>query len=302
MILQNTNNILITGATGFIGKHLYQRLKPLKYNVTGTSLEGGEVANEKITILDITDRKAVEKFFTEKEFNIVFHLAAIKVEAKKDNLETAKRCFLVNGLGTLHILEEIKKQRSCKIIYASTIEVYGPRGSISVISEDVMPQPRSFYAISKFLGEYYCKKHFKDFRIPYICLRLASVYGQGQPPTSLIPVIIEQARDNEDIVVYGQGKGCFDFLFIEDLLNTMIDAGNSPETGIFNIGSGSTISVRALCKKVKNIWNSASRIIFNEAKTENCYNIQLDIQKAKQQLHYSPQYTIDKGLERLKGK
>lgn len=290
--------ILITGATGFIGKHLYRRLKKLHYDVLGISLGGGEIDGNKIVDLDITNRKAVKRFFTNKKFDIIFHLAATKT--KENDLKAAEECILINSFGTLHLLESLKEMKGCKIIYTSTIEIYGPRNTVSKFKESTTPQPKSFYAISKLMGEYYCKKYFDEFQIPFVCLRLASVYGMGQPVSYLIPMIIEKAKNNEDIVVYGRGRGCFDFLFIEDLINAAIAAGTFPEVGVFNIGSGSVVSVKELCEKIKKIWLSRSEIIFNYKKAENCYNIQLDNQKAKKRLNYSPRYSIEKGLAKLK--
>ena len=294
--------ILITGATGFIGRHLYRRLKDLKYDVMGISFEGGEISGDKITSLDITNEAAVKKFFDGKKFDTVFHLAAIKSDTRSDNLETTKRFNLINGIGTLNILKKLSKKNNCRIIYSSTIEIYGSSDTPVLISESAVPRPKSFYAISKLLGEYYCEKYFDDFQVPYICLRLASVYGSCQPVSSLLPIIIEKAMNNEDIIVYGQGMGFFDFIFIDDAISAFLVAGISLEVGIFNIGSGTVISVKELCEKVKKVWFSQSEIIFDNTKRENCYNIQLDITKAKQKLNYIPKYSIDKGLAELKTK
>lgn len=290
--------ILITGATGFIGRHLWRKLKELKYDITGASLKGGEINNDKIYSLDIADEKAVRKFFLKKKFDIVFHLATARI--KNNNLEAAQKYILVNELGTLNILEQLKNMEGCKIVYASTIEIYGPRDNVSIVSENDIPEPKSFYAISKLVGEYFCKKYFDEFNIPFICLRLASVYGKYQAPISLIPIVIEKIKNNEDIIVYGEGKGCFDFVFVEDVIDTIITAGTSSEIGVFNIGSGSTLSVKKLCENIINTWASQSKIIFDNTKTERCYNIQLDIERAKQKLNYSPRYQIEDGLTKLK--
>ena len=291
--------ILLTGATGFIGQHLYQKLKELGCQVTGISFEGGEVVGDKITALDITDKKALENFFGDQNFDIVFHLAAVRNGTDK-SLEAAGRCFSINGFGTLNILEQLKKQKKGKMVYASTLEVYGRKKTLSLISEEALPQPKSFYGISKLLGEYYCQKYFNDFHLPYICLRYAPVYGKGQLATSLTSIFIERAKNNEDIIIFGQGKGCLDLVFIEDVIGITWLTGISSKTGIFNIGSGSVINIRELAEMIKKIWSSRSKIVFDETKTENCYNIELDIQKAKQQLNHSPKYPLLAGLEKLK--
>lgn len=284
--------ILVTGATGFIGKHLCRKLLKLGYDITAISFEEGAIDGKKVFALDITDRKAVEKYFNNKKFDIIFHLAAVR--------EGAERCMLVNGLGTLNILEQLKKESVGKIIYASTIEVYGRQKKTSVISEKVIPCPDTFYGIGKILGEYYCRNYFNGFKTPYICLRFTSVYGKNQISPSVVETFINRAEKNQDIVIHGKGEGKVDLIFVEDVINVLIMAGNSKKIGVFNIGSDSIISIKDLANAIREIWLSQSKIIFDRTKTENCYNIKLNIQKAREELNYFPTYTITKGLKKLK--
>ena len=288
---------LVTGATGFIGCHLFRLLKKMGYEVSGLAQKGGQVDGDQIISLDISNSDEVVKFFSKKDFDVIFHLAAFKTSLP--DINSAKKCIDTNVLGTLNILDQIKRRNYCKIVFASTIEVYSFSDSLRVVDEMEKPEPSSHYGISKLMGEYCCVMYHKDYDIPYVCLRYSSVFGDGQK-TSLIPITIERAERDQDIIIYGKGEGCFDFVFIDDVLTATVKSAESDEVGVFNIGSGSSVKVKTICEKIKEIWSSESGIVFDETKPERCYNIQLSIEKAKEKLGYFPRFSIEDGLRETK--
>lgn len=270
--------ILITGADGFLGKILCQKLKILGQDFV--AFRG-----------DITDNKNVENNFETNKFDVILHLAAVR--------NGGRECLMANGLGTLNILEQAKKQ-NCRLVFISSMEVYGRQKIFSIFSEESAVGPDSFYGITKLLGEKYCQLYSENFGVSCISLRLAPVFGINQIPNSTTSIFIERAKQNEDIVIYGKGDGCLDLLFAEDAAEAIILAGNSKIKGVFNIGSDNIINIRQLAEEIKKIWNSKSKIVLDENKKENCYNIRLDIAKAKSSLGYFPKYNLAEGLLKIK--
>jgi UDP-glucose 4-epimerase len=270
--------VLITGASGFVGGYLCRKLESLGFEIALFSS-------------DITDKKAVENVFENDKFDIIFHLAAVR--------NGAEECLTVNGLGTFNILEQARKQGGVRMVYISTLEVYGRQKTFSVLSEEAPLRPDSFYGITKLFGEQYCQRYSKNFKVSCASLRFAPIYGKGQLPTSTTSIFIEKAKLSQDITIYGGGNGCLDLLFIEDAVSAIIAAGNSETNGIFNIGSGSKVNIKQLAEKIKEIWQSQSKIIFDKEKEENCYNIQLDIKKANKELGFYPKYSLEKGLKTI---
>lgn len=281
--------ILLTGADGFIGKYLVSKLKKLGYDVTGISKRE----------CDITNKKVVKNLFKEKNFGIIFHLAAFtpqKLEEEKD----FENLFSVNVLGTLNLLETSLEKGVKKFIYSSSSSVYN-RQDISIPAKEEYVSPENIYGISKLAGENLCEIFRKKHKLKTISLRYSSVYGFGQKEGSVLPIFIEKALKDEDIVIFGKGERTQDFIYVEDVVEANIKSVFSKTEGVFNIGSGKETSMIELAKTILEVFSeSKSQIIKKQVDNYNEGRFFLNIQKARKELGFVARYSLKEGLRKYK--
>jgi len=278
--------ILITGVDGFIGKYLFAELKNRGIDVSGVSKKE----------LDICDKESVNKFFQNKKFDIIFHLAALV--SQKD--EDFQNLFSVNCFGTENLLKAAVKNGVKKFIYSSSSSVYS-RSEGKIPFKESFACPDSIYGVSKLAGENLCEIYRKNYGLQTISLRYASVFGYLQKENSVVPIFISNVLDGKNIQIFGRGVRTQDFIYVKDVVSANIKAAESKRTGIFNIGSGKEVSIVELARKISKIFlqnkcDAQHIIVSKEDKSKGC----LDISKAKNILKFFPEYSLDKGLEDYK--
>jgi len=290
--------ILVTGATGFIGKHLYRKLKELGYQVTGISFEGGKIDGDKINALDITKKEAVDKFLKNKKFDIIFHLAAFIPKNREEyDLE---ECLKVNGVGTFNLLLSAKERGVNKFIYSSSASIYNRKNTPWPAKEEYA-SPENIYGLSKLAGENLCEILRKNTKLKTVSLRYASVYGPGQEPYCVLPIFIERALKNRDIEVFGTGQRTQDFIYVKDVVTANIQAAISKTEGVFNVGSGKETSMLELAQEILKVFSkSKSKIKRKAVKKEDKTRFCLNIEKAKNELKFLAKYSLKEGLEDYK--
>ncbi len=290
--------VLVTGASGFIGKHLFNKLIDLNYNVLGVSYSGCEIGGHKIVHADVTNRKSLEGVFKNNHFEIVFHLAAAIPKNPKDS--EIKEYLSVNIEGVYNLLELCRKYSIKKVVYSSSESVYNRKMTVLPANEKDSG-PENIYGISKLAGENLCEMFQRSCGLKTVSLRYSSVFGEGQGLSSILPIFLNKALKNEDMAVFGTGERTQDFIYVKDVVEADIKAAFSKAEGIYNIGSGKEISVIALAKTIKKIFfESRSGIVHKRIESEDKSRFVLDITKAKKELGFSPEYTLETGLKDLK--
>lgn len=290
--------ILITGSTGFIGKYLFRRLIDLNHNVFGISRAGGKIDGRKIYSLDLTDLDSLNNIFAKNRFDIVFHLAAL-IPKGSESIDLRKY-FKINVLGVNNLLTISEKHKVKKFIYSSSGSVYSRKVTVMPARED-HSSPENIYGVTKLAGENLCEISRINNKVKTICLRYSSVFGYGQEPSSVLPHFIKKAMDGEQIVIFGSGARTQDFIYIKDVVEANMKAAFSKAVGIYNIGSGRKTSVIALAKTIKKVFSeNGSGIVFNGIENEDKSRFVLDITKAKNELGFLPEYTLELGLKDLK--
>lgn len=289
------NKILLTGATGFIGRHLFQELKKNKNNlIYPISLNGGQINNETISQVDLNNFKLLEKIFIKEKFDLIYHLAAYI--SKKDEEDAIKMLHL-NGQMTLNLLKLANKYGVKKFIYASSMSVYH-RQLLTPIKEQYV-LPINFYGLSKLVGEISCELFRKAKKIKTICLRYASVYGPGQKPDSVLPYFISKVINGENLEIFGKGVRTQDFVYVKDVVKITAKCGFNKAEGVYNIGSGKEVSMKKLAQSIIKIFNPKVKLISRDKESDQT-KFCLAINKAKKVLHYYPKYNLIKGLKEIK--
>lgn len=274
------NNILVTGSAGFIGSHLLNELNERKYKYFSATRKNG----------DISLTRTWDQF---PDCNIVIHLAG------KSFVPNSWSNFLgyaeTNLLSTICALEYCK-QRNAKLIFLSSY-MYGNPVTLP-IPESANLKVQNPYALTKKWSEEACEFYSTNFKIPITIIRPFNVYGPGQPISFLLPHIISQLRNADEIRVKDL-EPKRDYVYVKDLINVILKAVETDlDFEIFNVGSGESYSVGDIITFVQKI-NNSQLPVFSEETTRKgeIMNTIADISKAKKILKWSPEWDIVKGLK-----
>ncbi|MFA5386119.1 MAG: NAD-dependent epimerase/dehydratase family protein [Candidatus Paceibacterota bacterium] len=292
-------NILVTGAGGFIGLHLSEQLVKNGHTVFGLAHSKIDknlknLSDDKSFHLikgDVCDFDFINKTLKENKIKTIFHLAALLPGVA--DLDNPFPVFNVNTNGTLNLLSAAYKNNVERFIYASTMSVYTEMPENLPVTENQPTVPSTIYGISKLTGELLCGAYSGKMGITI--LRYGGAYGKNQHETNAVYRFIAQALKNEPITIYGSGKQSTDFVYIDDVVNGSILAAENNIQVIYNIGSGEETSIKELAEKIIKITESKSKIIFVDKETDRPFRFFLDVKKAKEKLGYSP-LSLEKGL------
>ena len=301
--------ILVTGAEGFIGSHLVERLVRLKHKVRAFVLYNSfnsfgwldtldDEIKKKIDIVtgDIRDEKSVKD--SVRNCDVVIHLAALigipySYKSPKSYIDT-------NVIGTLNVLQASKDCNVKKIIHTSTSEVYGTP-IYTPIDENHPLQAQSPYASSKVAADHLAISFFKSFNLPVTILRPFNTYGPRQSARAIIPTIITQILSGKNKIKLGNINTTRDLTFIEDTVDGFISALNKKNFGhTINLGTGFDISIKNLTHTIGNLLNRNIQIITDKKrirpKNSEVLKLQSKNLKAKKLLNWKPKYTKKSGL------
>jgi len=296
--LYNKKRVLITGGSGFIGKHLQKAL--YNYGAFVTIIDKNLPYAKSINTIkcDICDYKNLEKAIRDISPEIVFHLAANINRASE--FDIIRNMISVNLIGTLNLFESLKNISSCRsIIVAGTSEEYG--NNQVPFKEYYKEDPISPYSFSKVSVSYLSKMLFNVYKLPIIVLRPTLAYGPGQKETMFIPALIKTFLRNERFIMT-PGEQTRDFIFIDDLVNaymlTGVSEGHFGE--IFNIGSGKEYKIKDIAYRIASFLNKRNflKIGAKDYRKSEIMSYFVDISKAKNCLNWTPKIEINKGLKK----
>ena len=289
---------LVTGGAGFIGSHVVRRLCAIPgAEVTVLdNLSVGRRENVPATCKfihgDINDPLALQRAL--EGVNVVFHLAAfVSIRASFVRLEDDLRD---NCLGTLSVFRAAGKQGVRRVVFASSMGVYGEPRRLPV-SEDDCPLPGSPYGMSKLRGEMYGRILSRECGFSFVALRYFNTYGVGQTPSDYVGVMtsfINMALDGKPITVHGNGLQTRDLVWVEDIAEASVLAAASDVEGVFNIGSGREISILALAQTIQEC--AGGSIVHVAPPAGEVRRMCADISRAGSALGYRPRGAIPRQL------
>jgi len=296
--------ILVTGGAGFIGSNLVKKLLNIGSYVTVlddffTGKEENLPKDKNLEIIkgSVTDKKLVKDLV--KRSTYIFHLAARNIIISTKNPEED---FNVNIGGTLNILLASKEFKIKRIVYTSSVSVYGNPKYLP-INEDDSINLLSPYAVSKYSGEGYCRAFYESYSIPITILRYSNVYGTGQwvenPYCGVVAKFFEQAMSNKNIQIHGDGEQTRDFTFIDDAVDATILSILNPkaEGEVYNVGSGKETTINELASIILEITSSKAGIEYIDRRDiDNIRRRVLNIEKIRKDLRWVPKFTLRNGL------
>jgi len=293
---------LITGAAGFLGSALANRLVQEGHSVRGLDdLSTGDPSalSPEVHFVrgDVNDRPKLWTLL--QEIDCVYHLAA-KVLVPESVLYP-REYNEVNVGGTVTLMEAMRDVGVRRVVLISSGAIYGNQ-EIQPVSEDAIPNPRSPYAVSKLAAEYYVKTIGRLWGIETVCLRVFNAYGPGQhlPPVHA-PVLLNflrQALQNGTLVVHGDGTQTRDYVYVDDVVQAMIAASTAPgvDQMTINVGSGVETSVRDLVKVVISVTGSEPEVVYNPRSDGGPARMCADLRRAAALLNYHPSISLETGL------
>lgn len=292
----------MTGGAGFIGGHLVDFLqnnhKVTIYDDLSTStqsiVDSLVKKGAKFVKADILDYDTLLQ--SSKGFDIMIHLAA-----KSDVTESVLHPEMVENVnvnGTVNALNCCIKHKIKKIIFASSAAVY--EDSSIAVTENSETKPLSPYGASKLLAENKIKEMAEN-NLDYVILRIFNVYGkrQNKQYAGVISNFAENISKDKPLVIYGDGLQTRDFVFIYDVINAFDAAVKTNSSGVYNIASGKSISVKELAQMFLDITGKKVQIKFQPAKKKDIRYSMADISKAEKELGFSPKTNLRDGLTEL---
>lgn len=289
--------ILITGGSGFLGRHLTNKLVSAGHSVILMSRNHSkkqESTNVIRVTADINDKTSLRRVLsTHPEIDAIVHMAALVPTSKE--MDTSESMFQTNVQGTINVLEVFGKKIH-NFVYASTAEVYGLPQSNHLINELDTPSPLSYYGASKLAGEYFSRVYeSRHSNLKVTILRFTVLYGPGDRINRAIPNFINKAITGDTLEVYG-GEELRDYLYVDDAAKALYLAVIAGTSGIFNIGTGVGVSIQDTASAIIEATGSKAKIaILNREKPAS--NIVLDIKNARERLHFKPHYKFPELIE-----
>jgi UDP-glucose 4-epimerase len=301
--------ILVTGAAGFIGSNLVDKLLELENKVVGIdNLLTGKLSNleyaQKFDSFKFikTDFKR-ENFYNnlkEDEYDIIFHQGALPSVTKSVLDPTSTNENNLNG--TLNVLKYATDFGVDKIIYASSSSVYGDSPTLPKI-ESMRTKPISPYGVSKLAGECYCHAFYRTYGLKTVALRYFNVYGPRQSfneYSGVITIFLNEILAGNNPKIFGDGKQSRDFTFIDDVIQANLLAAEikNTEGQVFNIANGQQTSILKLANEmIKLLGKKNLKPIFTDPRPGDILHSLADISKARKNLGYNPKYSLESGIK-----
>lgn len=306
---------LITGAAGFIGSHLADKLlnegnkvivvdnfcdfynPEIKENNVKHNLSN---PNYKLYRADIRDRNELAKVFNENKIDVVIHLAAMA--GVRPSIDNPIYYQEVNCVGTQNILEEMKLHNIKKLVMASSSSVYGNCKEVPFKENMIVDFAISPYAATKKANEVMTYVYHKLFDFNVIMLRFFTVFGPRQRPDLAINKFTRLMLNDEPIPMFGDGTTSRDYTYIDDIVDGIIKSCNYVENNkdvyeILNLGNSSPVSLKEMINTIADVLGKTPNIQELPMQPGDVERTFADISKAKKLIGYNPKTSFKEGIE-----
>ncbi len=304
-------NILITGVAGFIGSHIAEKFLSKGHRVLGIDnfdpfyprhfkLQNIELIKENKSFTffegDILNKEFLNKLFDLKKIDVVIHLAAkAGVRPSIDHIEDY---YQTNVTGTINLLESMRERGIAKMLFASSSSIYGNNTKIPFSETDLVDNPLSPYASTKKSGELLCHVYCHLYGFDITCLRFFTVFGPRQRPDLAIHKFTRLIRQGKSIPIFGDGNTGRDYTYVSDITDG-IDCALQKMNGfkIYNLGESRVILLKDLIKVIENRLGKQASLDFKPKQPGDVEMTFADIEKAKTEIGYNPQFDLITGID-----
>src|SRR5258708_7339837 len=277
--------ILLTGASGFLGRHTLSILKKY-YDVYPVyrNKKVHDTVNGIFLDLALYDTfHEYEKLF--KSIDIVVHLSST-IPCHENN----DPYYLQNIMSTVNLIKAFPHVE--KFLLASTVDVYGT-SFVNPLTENTATHPENYYAISKLTSEYFVSEALKTHAI---ILRFSQIYGSGDNSLKIIPTFLHALKNNQQNITTGDLSAMRDYIFVTDAAEAIRLAIGSNVSGVFNVATGTSYKISDALEKIRAI---ARKEIIIHATPGKKIDYYFNINKAKNMLHFLPKTSLENGLTQM---
>lgn len=316
--------LLITGGAGFIGSHVVRRMVSRFPGYTIVNLDAltyagnlenlsdiAQLPNYRFVKGNIVEASFVNELFRQYEFDGVIHLAA---ESHVDRSITNPMEFIMtNIVGTVNLLNAAKagwegQTEGKKFYHISTDEVYGSLGDEGFFEETTPYDPQSPYSASKASSDHLVRAYGNTYKLPVVVSNCSNNYGPNQFPEKLIPLVINNIKNQKPLPIYGQGLNIRDWLYVEDhaaAIDLIFHEGKIGET--YNIGGNNEWKNIDIVKKICEVMDrrlgnppgtSEKLITYVKDRAGHDLRYAIDASKIKRELGWEPEHQFEQGIEK----
>jgi len=304
--------VLITGGAGFIGSHLTDALLAKGHSVRILDdLSTGKrsnlaLDNPAVELIegDVADAALVARAMV--GCSAVAHLAAVaSVQASVDD---PVRTHQSNFIGTLNVCEAMRQAGVKRVLFASSAAVYGNNGEGQSIDEETPKAPLTPYASDKLASEFYLDFYRRQHALEPVVFRFFNIYGPRQDPSSpysgVISIFSERAQKGLPITVFGDGEQTRDFVYVEDLVDLLVQAIEKPEVevGAVNVGWNQATTLKQMLKALAEVVGDLPPISYGPARSGDIRHSRADNRRLVQRFSFPQQTPLNVGLARLLGR
>ena len=280
--------VLVTGATGFVGRYVVNRLQKNQYDVVVIVRSKKEIFDRAVQVIetDISDETMIPCVLEKIEkCDVIVHLAANLDSKDADGL------ISVNCKGTYYLITLAKRLMAEKFIYISSIPVIGIPKKIPITEEHIV-QPQSLYHISKYMGENMVQTLCPP-GMQKVILRIPSPIGVGMNKNNYLSFLLEKCCKNETIELFGQGKRMQNYIDVRDIAKVIEQTIEVHREGLFLIAGKRSVTNLELAFLCREVTGTLSKIIWgNREDPEERNQWIISTEKAEKQLGFSPQYEL----------
>jgi UDP-glucose 4-epimerase len=307
----NGKTVLVTGGAGAIGSNLVNSLcsletkKVIIIDDLSSSYEWNIPKNPKVAFIkgSILDEEKLKSAFKEKP-EIVYHLAAHF--ANQNSVDNPETDLLVNGMGTLKVLQQAHLVVVERFIYASSgCGIYGADSKMPFEEHDISMKLYTPYQVTKMLGELYTNYYHNLYGLPVVNARFFNMYGPGEVPgkyRNVIPNFFYWSLNKQPLPITGTGDETRDFTYVGDLVNGLLAMAYFEDAvgEAINLGTGKEVRIRDLAEWINELTQSDAGIVFKEKRDwDKKPRLLASIEKAKRILGYEPQMNFRDGLKHV---
>ena len=298
---------LVTGAAGFIGSHLSERLVGSGATVTGIDCFS-DYYPRKLKERNVSSLRNAPGFTLVEQplsradlpalldgVTHVFHLAAQPGVRKSWGRDF--QVYTVNNIeATQLLLEACVGKPIERFVYASSSSIYGDEVSLPM-REEARPQPVSPYGVTKLAAEQLCYLYYVNHSVPTVSVRYFTVYGPRQRPDMGFSRFLSAAMRNEAVSMFGDGRQTRDFTFVADAVSATVAAATRGKAGgVYNIGGGSRVQLLDVFELIRQVTGRPLKIERVETQRGDMRDTYADTTRARADLAFAPTVTLEQGL------
>jgi nucleoside-diphosphate-sugar epimerase len=301
--------VLVTGGAGAIGSNLVRALahlgaRPIVVLDDMSAAVEWNIPSEPSVLFvrgSVVDEADLKRVFSERP-DVVFHLAAFF--ANQNSVDYPERDLMVNGMGTLRVLEYCAMAQTSRVVYASSgCSIYGSTPPLPISEDFVSTYLTTPYQATKMLGELYANFFHHHYGLPVVKTRFFNSYGPGEVPgqyRNVIPNFVYWAMLGRSLPIAGNGEATRDFTFVRDIVDGLLRAGFFEEAvgQDINLASGREVRIGELAHMVNDLVGNEAPVVFvGQRKWDTKMRLCASVERARKLLGYQPMTTIENGLQ-----